>query len=164
MSSSSHGSALVHAFPNCNLYHTSEYCYMWSMLARSVKAKNSNEVFFDSSIYFSRSILISSSRNLARSCAFLILVASALVSYSLLINVSSFKIVCGSDFLRSPRISSSFSVRIFSFLALVSTRLSLSCSRSDFSIPTTKESIWSRKPAWVIAKLIKQIFTQVSGD
>lgn len=164
MSSSSHGSALVHALLNCILYQMRDYWYMWSMLARSVRAKKRSEVFLDSSVYFSRSILISSSRSFARSCAFLILVASDLVSYNLLISVSSFKMVLGSDFFRSLRISSSFSVSIFSFLALVSTRLSLSCSRSAFSIPTTKDNIWSRKPACVIAKLIKQIFTHVSGD
>lgn len=136
---------------------------MWSILAMSTSVKNSIEDFLANSMYLFLSIRIWSSLCLATSWSFFILVASDLVFYSLLIRSSSFNIVSGSELCKSAKISSSLSLRIFSFLALVSMRLFLSCSRSYFSNETTKDNIWSLSPDSVIEKLIKQILTQVSG-
>jgi hypothetical protein len=141
MSSRSDCSAFSVAFINVDLYQFSDYWYIWSILAMSTNVKKRMEDFLANSMYLFLSILIWSSLCLATSWSFLILVASDLVFYNLLIRSSSFNIVSGSELCKSANISSSLSFSIFSFLALVSIKLFLSCSRSYFSNDTTKDSI-----------------------
>jgi len=126
--------------------------------------KNKIAVLRANSTYLLRSCLIFSSRSFALSWSFLILLASSLVFYNLFIKSSSSRIFSGFDFLKSSKISSSFSSNFFSFCAFVSISLLRSASNSYFSIETASDNIWSFSPDSVIAKFIKQILTHVSGE
>jgi len=151
-------------FFNNNFYQFKEYWYIKSMELISDKAKNIIAIFLASSVYLSLSTFIEASRVCCINCCFFILLASCLVLSSVLISKSSSRIRSGSVFWSSSRVSFSNCNSFFSLRALASIKLSSSCSRSYFSMDTTRLSIWSFKPDSVIAKFTSVILTQVSGE